>query len=159
MKSFSIQINSKIEKFEKKIQLNSGCKSISHRFFLIASRGTGISKAKNILESEDILITIKALKKLGVRIFKKKNIYYCVGCGLDSFYIKKKTSIYLGNSGSTARMLAGLLSTFPKKILLKGDRSLNKRDLEQLFTPKTKKTYQCILQVQNCQLQIDLLKV
>ena len=59
MKSFSIQINSKIKKFEKKIQLNSGCKSISHRFFLIASRGTGISKAKNILESEDILITIK----------------------------------------------------------------------------------------------------
>ena len=64
MKSFSIQINNKIEKFEKKIQLNSGCKSISHRFFLIASRGTGISKAKNILESEDILITIKALKNL-----------------------------------------------------------------------------------------------
>ena len=133
MKSFSIQINSRIEKFEKKIQLNSGCKSISHRFFLIASRGTGISKAKNILESEDILITIKALKKLGVRIFKKKNIYYCVGCGLDSFYIKKKTSIYLGNSGSTARMLAGLLSTFPKKILLKGDKSLNKRDMSRIF--------------------------
>lgn len=133
MKRFSIQINNKIEKFEKKIQLNSGCKSISHRFFLIASRGNGISKAKNILESEDILITIKALKKLGVKIFKKKNIYHCVGCGLDSFYTKKKISIYLGNSGSTARMLAGCLSTFPKKILLKGDKSLNKRDMSRIF--------------------------
>ncbi len=133
MRSFSIQINNKIERFKKKIQLNSGCKSISHRFFLIASRGTGVSKAKNILESEDILVTIKALKKLGVKIFKKDNVYYCVGCGLDSFYSKKKISIYLGNSGSTARMLAGILSTFPKKILLKGDRSLNKRDMSRIF--------------------------
>ena len=133
MKSFSIQINSRIEKFKKKIQLDSGCKSISHRFFLIAARGTGISKAKNILESEDIFVTIKALKKLGVKIFKKKNTYYCIGCGLDSFYNKKKISIHLGNSGSTARMLAGLLSTFPKKILLKGDKSLNKRDMSRIF--------------------------
>tara|TARA_Y100001949_G_scaffold159989_1_gene151292 strand:+ start:257 stop:631 length:375 start_codon:yes stop_codon:yes gene_type:complete len=94
MKSFSIQINNRIEKFKKKIQLDSGCKSISHRFFLIAARGTGISKAKNILESEDILVTIKALKKLGVKIFKKKK--YLLLCRLwFRFILQQKKNIYL----------------------------------------------------------------
>ena len=84
MRSFSIQINNKIERFKKKIQLNSGCKSISHRFFLIASRGTGVSKAKNILESEDVLNTLKILKILKVKIIKKNKKIIIYGNGLKS---------------------------------------------------------------------------
>ena len=76
MKSFSIIINNKIKKFNKSLSV-PGDKSISHRFFLIASQAIGESIATGVLESEDILSTINALKKFGVKIIKKKKKIYC----------------------------------------------------------------------------------
>ena len=94
----------------------------------------GRSTAANVAEGSDVLNTIHALRQLNVRIFKKKNIYYCFGNGLDSYHTKKKLiRIDCGNSGSTARMLAGTCATFPKKILLTGDSSLKKRDMSRIF--------------------------
>ena len=61
MKSY-IQISNKIKKFSKTIQV-SGDKSISIRWLLLASQAIGISKAKNLLKSEDVLSAIKCLKK------------------------------------------------------------------------------------------------
>ena len=134
MKIYSIVIKKKINSFKKKLSIKSGCKSISHRFFLIASKGIGKSTAVNVAEGSDVLNTIHALRQLNVRIFKKKNIYYCFGNGLDSYHTNKKSiRINCGNSGSTARMLAGTCATFPKKILLTGDSSLKKRDMSRIF--------------------------
>ena len=150
-KKFSVSINKKIEKFDKKIEI-PGDKSCSIRAILFASQCIGLSKIKNLLESEDVLNCINSLKKsLGVKIVKKNNIYQIYGNGLNSFKIKKKiTKIYVGNSGTFARLLFGLLSTHPKKFYLYGDQSMNKRDftratqpLEKIgafFYPQNKKT-------------------
>jgi len=74
-KNFSVSINEKIEKFNKKIKI-PGDKSCSLRAVLLASQCIGISKIKNLLESEDVLNCINTLKtSLGVKIIKKNNIY------------------------------------------------------------------------------------
>ena len=150
-KNFSVSINKKIKKFNKKIKI-PGDKSCSLRAILLASQCIGISKIKNLLESEDVLNCINTLKtSLGVKIIKKNNIYQVYGNGLNSFKFKKKiTKIYVGNSGTCARLLSGLLSTHPGKFYLYGDQSMNKRDftrvtepLEKIgafFYPKNKKT-------------------
>ena len=79
MKSFSIIVEKKINKFNKSIFV-PGDKSISIRYFFLASQAYGLSRAKGILEeSGDILSSIKALTKLGVRIVKKKKTWFVRG--------------------------------------------------------------------------------
>ena len=78
-----IFINEKINDFKKKIKVASD-KSISIRSILLASQAVGTSKISNLLESEDVLNTLKAIKKLGINYKKKKwNIIY------KRFWIKK----------------------------------------------------------------------
>ena len=138
-KKFSVSINKKIEKFDKKIEI-PGDKSCSIRAILFASQCIGLSKIKSLLESEDVLNCINSLKKsLGVKIVKKNNIYQIHGNGLNSFKVKKKiTKIYVGNSGTFARLLFGLLSTHSGKFYLYGDHSLNKRDFTRVTQPLEK---------------------
>ena len=66
-----IFINEKINNFKKKIKVASD-KSISIRSILLASQAVGTSKLSNLLESEDVLNTLKAIKKLGINYKKKK---------------------------------------------------------------------------------------
>ena len=151
MKKKTVLINYKIKKFNKQIKI-PGDKSCSIRAILFGSQCIGISKIKNLLESEDVLNCVNALKRsLGVKIIKRNNIYHIYGNGLNSFKTKKKiTRIYVGNSGTTARLLSGLLSTHPSKFYLYGDQSMNSRDFTRVteplkrigafFYPKDKKT-------------------
>jgi len=137
-KKISVSINKKINKFNKIIIVGSD-KSLSLRSLMLASQCIGISTIKNLLESEDVLNCIKALKKLGIKINKKNNIYYVYGNGLNSFKINNKlTKIYVGNSGTTARLLSGLLSTQSNKFYLYGDKSMNKRDMSRVIEPLEK---------------------
>ena len=137
-KKFSVSINKKINKFNKIIKVSSD-KSLSLRALLIASQCIGISKIKNLLESDDVFNCIKALKKLGVKIVKKKNIYFVYGNGLGSFKnTNKLIKIYVGNSGTTARLLSGLLATHNGKFYLYGDKSMNKRDMSRIINPLEK---------------------
>ena len=134
-KKFSILIKKKIRKYNKKIKIPAD-KSISLRALILASQCIGISKIKNLLESEDIISCIKVLKKLGVKIKKRNNIHLVYGNGLNSFKIKnKKTKLYVGNSGTTGRLLTGVLSTQPGKFYLYGDKSMNKRDMSRVIEP------------------------
>ena len=128
-KKFSVSVNKKIEKFNKKIVI-PGDKSCSIRAMLLASQCIGTSKIKNLLESDDVSNCLNALRTLGVKITKRNNIYSIYGNGLNSFKIKKKiTKIFVGNSGTTARLLSGLLSTHIGNFLLHGDKSMIKRDM------------------------------
>ena len=137
-KSISVSINKKIEKFSKSIKVPSD-KSISLRSLMLASQCIGISRIKNLLEADDVLNCIKALRTLGVKIIKSNNVYLIYGNGLNSFKIKKKlTKIFVGNSGTTARLLSGLLSTYTKKFYLYGDKSMNKRDMMRAIKPLEK---------------------
>ena len=67
-----IYIDKKIDPFNKTIQVTSD-KSLSIRTVLLASQAIGISKISNLLESEDVLNTLKIIKKLGINYKKKKN--------------------------------------------------------------------------------------
>ena len=137
MKSFSIIVKKKIDKFNKSIFVDSD-KSISHRALLISSQAFGISKIKGLLQAQDVLNTISALKKLGIKILKKKNFYYIFGNGIGSFNTNGKVIINAGNSGTLARLIMGLLSTYPNKIKIVGDNSLNKRPMERIINPLEK---------------------
>ena len=89
-KKFSIVVKSKIKEFKKTIEVDSD-KSISIRSFLIGAISQGISKAQNILESDDVIATISCLKKLGVKINKTGSRKYKIyGKGLGSLHCKKK---------------------------------------------------------------------
>ncbi len=165
-KSFNLLINKKISQFNKSFQVDSD-KSISIRSFLISSISQNISKVKNVLESEDVLSTIMCLKKLGVRILKKKSgFYFIYGKGLGSLTVKKNTTLNFGNSGTLARLLIGILSTTPNiEVYLKGDRSLNKRNMKKLihlmsefgaeFFPKNKESFPLKMLSTNLPLGID----
>ena len=66
-----IYINTKIHPYKKNIQVSSD-KSLSIRTILLASQALGTSKISNLLESEDVLNTLKTIKKLGINYKKKK---------------------------------------------------------------------------------------
>ena len=138
-KSFNLIVNNKVSSFKKSIVVDSD-KSISIRSFLIGAISHNISYARNVLESEDVLSTIKCLKKLGVKIKKKKSGSYLIyGKGLGSLTAKKNTALDFGNSGTLARLLIGILSTTPNmQINIKGDHSLNKRSMKKLITLMSK---------------------
>ena len=138
-KKFNVFLNSKIGSFNKTIQVDAD-KSLSIRSFLIGSISEKISTTKNILESEDVKSTINACKKLGVKIKKiKTGKYKIFGKGLGCFYAKKNTSLNVGNSGTLARLLIGILSTTPDiNIKVIGDSSLNKRNMKELINLMSK---------------------
>ena len=85
-------------------------KSISHRSIIIPSISKGVSEINNILMSDDVLHTLEAFKSLGVKISSNNNKVIIHGQGLNSLK-KPKKNIYLGNSGTSARLITGLLSS------------------------------------------------
>ena len=129
-----ILINKKIDSYDKDIAI-SGDKSISIRCVLLASQAIGKSKIYNLLESEDVLNSLKTIDKLGIKFKKKKNYHEISGFGLSGYKIKKNTVINAGNSGTLARLILGLLIDANKKIKLIGDKSLSKRDFKRISDP------------------------
>ena len=111
-----------------------GDKSISHRSIIIPSISKGTAEITNILKSEDVLNTIDAFKKMGVNIESKSNKIIIKGKGLSSL-IKPKNDIYLGNSGTSARLLIGLLSNQNFETNLTGDKSLSSRPMKRIIEP------------------------
>ena len=132
---FSVIFKERINRFNKSIKVDSD-KSISQRSFIIASICEGVSKVKNVLESEDVFSTINCLRKLNCKIKKiSKGQYEVYGKGLGSFYCKKNTTLDFGNSGTAARLLGfGACSTNPNiQVKLTGDKSLNKRNMFKII--------------------------
>ena len=91
-KSFNISLRNKINPFKKTIKVDSD-KSISIRSFLIGSICQGISKTRNVLESEDVFSSIKCLKKL-----KNYNFYHTIIKDLDHFSIEIYENDFIINS-------------------------------------------------------------
>ena len=124
----------KIPNFYRKISI-PGDKSISIRWVLISSLSNGVSKARNLLMSEDVLAAIKAIKKLGVKVVLKDNICKIYGVGVRGYKYKKYLTINAHNSGTLGRLISGILidTTYPIKIV--GDKSLSKRDFKRVAKP------------------------
>ncbi len=132
-----ILIKNKIGKFNKKISV-SGDKSISIRWVLFASLASGISKAQNLLISEDVLAAIGIIKKFGIKVLKKENSFIIYGKGFNGYNYKNNSIINAKNSATLGRLILGLLINSTKKIKLVGDQSLSKRDFKRVAFPLTK---------------------
>jgi len=113
-------------------------KSISHRALLISSLAIGISKIQNLLESDDILNTIKALRSLGVKIDKNIDGYWIInGVGLNG-YSEPTGLLDCGNSGTLVRILIGAVSGNNIVASFSGDESLIKRPMDRIIIPLEK---------------------
>ena len=114
-----------------------GDKSISHRSLIIGSIAQGETLIEGFLDSEDPLSTADCLRKLGVNIpeIKKNEPFTVSGVGLDGFR-EPKEILNCGNSGTTMRLLMGLLAGQENKnFILTGDFSLNERPMKRVSKP------------------------
>ena len=132
-----LRIKTKIKKFNKVVSIE-GDKSLSIRWALIASQSENKSKSENLLLSEDVINTLKCLKKLGVKLKISKNFCEINGVGLNGFEYKKNLILNAGNSGTLGRLIMGLLTHTKYAIKLKGDKSLSKRDFLRIIKPLKK---------------------
>ena len=117
-------------KFKGSLKI-SGDKSISHRALILSSMSTGVTKITNLLESDDVIRTLKILRRLGIRIIKEKSCWYVYGNGTNGF-IEPKGYLDCGNSGTTARLMIGAVSSNPIKCTFIGDDSLSKRSMSRV---------------------------
>ena len=127
-------IKEKIKKFKKKIKVD-GDKSISIRSLLLASQAVGVSKAKNLLKSEDVFSAINCLRTLGIKIILKNNTCFIKGRGINGFKFKKNITLNAGNSGTVGRLILPLIIKSPYRIKIIGDRSLSRRDFSRVTQP------------------------
>ena len=130
-------VNNKINKFNKIINV-SGDKSLSIRWVLFSSLANGVSKANNLLKSEDVIATLNAIKKLGIKYKIKNNQCIIYGKGIEGYKYKKNITINANNSGTLGRLILGFLVNTPYPIKLIGDKSLSKRDFKRVTDPLSK---------------------
>ena len=132
-----IKISNSIKPFNKSIKIE-GDKSLSIRWALLASQAKGKSTCLNLLRSEDVINTLKCLKKLGIKYKLSKNSCEITGNGLNGFRYKRNITLDSGNSGTLGRLILGLLVHSKKEITIKGDSSLSKRDFKRVIDPLKK---------------------
>lgn len=114
-----------------------GDKSISHRAVMLAAMSNGACVIRGFLPSEDCLCTVAAMRALGIEIENADETTLIVH-GKSRVFTAPKTAIDCGNSGTTMRLLAGLLAGQPFRSRLTGDASLSKRPMRRVMEPLAK---------------------
>ncbi|MDC3135834.1 3-phosphoshikimate 1-carboxyvinyltransferase [Candidatus Pelagibacter sp.] len=132
-----MSINKTLRPFNCNLKIE-GDKSLSIRWALLASQALGQSSAENILKSDDVMSTLKCLKKLGVKSKLTRNRCTINGVGINGFKYKKNIILNAGNSGTLGRLIAGLLIHSKNDIKIIGDKSLSKRDFSRIIEPLKK---------------------
>lgn len=128
-----MDIEVKKKRFLKGIISVPGDKSISHRAVMIGSIAEGITEIENFLLGEDCISTINCMKNLGVDIELKGTNVKVHGKGL---YLNKSEKILdVGNSGTTIRLLMGILAGQKFETTLTGDDSIKRRPMGRVITP------------------------
>lgn len=114
-----------------------GDKSISHRSLIIGSLVNGRIEINNLLESDDVIATANALRILGVKINKIDNKWEVFGSGIGNFF-GSNYLLNMGNSGTAARLLMGLVAGSDVEATFIGDDSLSKRPMKRITLPLLK---------------------
>ena len=116
----------------------SGDKSISHRALILSALCLGKTEISGLLESEDVLATLGILRALGVPIEKTGSkaapLWRVFGAGAGALEEPSEV-LNCGNSGTSARLLCGLLAAAPFPCILDGDRSLRARPMDRVLAP------------------------
>lgn len=111
-----------------------GDKSISHRYAMLSAIAEGPSKLNNYSSGADCQSTLGCLRSLGVEWTKNGNTVDVQGKGLYGLNVSSEM-LDAGNSGSTIRMLSGILAAQPFTTRIGGDESLSRRPMERIMTP------------------------
>jgi 3-phosphoshikimate 1-carboxyvinyltransferase len=112
-----------------------GDKSVSHRAALFGAIAAGRTEITGFLEGEDCLATVRAVRALGVEVARKGPGHYLVDGAGPAGLREPEDVIDCGNSGTTARLLAGVLAGQPFWTLLTGDASLRSRPMARVAEP------------------------
>lgn len=114
-----------------------GDKSISHRCIMFGSIASGTTEISNFLQGADCLATINCFRKMGIEIENQAEKIIVHGKGLHG--LTAPTEILdVGNSGTTTRLISGILVGQPFESKLSGDNSLNSRPMKRIIEPLTK---------------------
>jgi len=111
-----------------------GDKSVSHRSVMFSAMAKGESKIYNCLMSEDVLRTIAAFREMGCKITIDGDKITVIGKGINGLQ-KPEKELYLGNSGTTARLIVGILSAQSFSTKITGDPSLSSRPMKRIIDP------------------------
>jgi 3-phosphoshikimate 1-carboxyvinyltransferase len=111
-----------------------GDKSISHRSIMLGSLSHGITKVSGFLEGEDALSTLKAFQAMGVKIEREGDNVTIHGVGINGLK-KPEGPLDLGNSGTSIRLMSGILAAQAFDCELIGDESLSKRPMGRVINP------------------------
>lgn len=109
-------------------------KSITHRAIMLSCLANGTSAVNNYLHSDDCLMTMNAFKAMGVDIVQTSGRLTIKGAGLNGLK-KSPYSIYAGNSGTTTRLISGILAGQKFTTVINGDESLSKRPMKRVIEP------------------------
>lgn len=116
-----------------------GDKSISHRVMMLGALSQGVTHVRGFLPGEDNLATVRIFSQMGVRVHwrdRKKTALQIHGVGIDG--LQEPTSVLdAGNSGTSARLMAGILAGQPFFSVMTGDASLNCRPMTRVIEPLT----------------------
>ncbi len=112
-----------------------GDKSISHRAIMLSALAVGESRVTGLLEGEDVLATAAAMRAMGAAVERHgKGEWTVHGVGVGSL-LQPQAALEMGNSGTSTRLLMGLLASHPISAVFTGDASLSKRPMGRVIDP------------------------
>ncbi len=112
-----------------------GDKSISHRAIMFSSLAIGTSKISGLLEGEDVMATADAMRAMGADIVRGEDGVWCVtGVGVGGL-MQPKAALDMGNSGTSTRLLMGLVASHDIIVTFTGDASLSSRPMARVTDP------------------------
>ncbi len=111
-----------------------GDKSISHRALMLGAISTGKTEIHGLLEGEDVIATGRALTMLGADISRSGAVWRVRGAGVGGLAAPEQV-LDMGNSGTAARLLMGVLASHNFSSVITGDASLNRRPMGRVMTP------------------------
>jgi 3-phosphoshikimate 1-carboxyvinyltransferase len=114
-----------------------GDKSISHRYAMLAAIAEGTTEIRGFASSADCQSSLKCVEALGIQVNRQGDLITITGRGLQGMR-PPLTELDAGNSGSTIRMLAGILAGQPFKSCIAGDASLSRRPMKRIIDPLTR---------------------
>jgi 3-phosphoshikimate 1-carboxyvinyltransferase len=111
-----------------------GDKSISHRALMFSALAVGRSRIIGLLEGEDVLATAAALRQMGAQIERDGEAWVVDGVGVGGF-LQPRAALEMGNSGTSTRLLMGLVASQAITAVFTGDASLSRRPMNRVIDP------------------------